>query len=136
MVVMELEEVFDKAESVIVYNDGEQTEYACGGDEFEKILKSWNEMLKDSHPMPAFGVSINNYTLKEMQRGLWAEFVFGKTYEYNGMPFEKLLVNVNGDFCGFNIIRYNTAHGYDGRCYYIDLVNKNMSSFYDLLLEL
>ena len=136
MIDMEIEEIFDSATSVIIYNDGVKKEYAKGGEEFEKILLNWNDMLVGCHPMPAFGVSIDRETVKEMKSGLWAEFVFGQTLEYNGMPFENLLVKVVGEYCGFNLIRYNAEHGYDGRCYYIDLVNKNMSDFYDFLVDL
>ena len=52
------------------------------------------------------------------------------------MPFEKLLVEVGKEFYGFNIIRYTSERGYDGRCFYIDLVNKNMSDFYNILMDI
>ena len=86
--------------------------------------------------MPAYGVSLDKKTVKAMKNGLWVEFDFGKLTEYNGMPFEKLLVEVGKEFYGFNIIRYTSERGYDGRCFYIDLVNKNMSDFYNILMDI
>ena len=137
MVIMEeVYEVFDNTEEINVYNDGIKTTYANGEKQFKEILTSWNLLLNGSRQMPAFGVSLNRETTKAMKSGLWAEFVFNGTYECNGMPFEKLLVNVEKDNQGFNICRYNSNYGYDGRCFYIDLVNKNMADFYGLLLNL
>ena len=71
-----------------------------------------------------------------MKKGLWVEFSFEKVLECNGMPFEKILVSVLKDSQGVNLIRYNTNCGYDGRCFYLDLIGKNMGNFYDLLLNL
>lgn len=136
MVVMEIFDVFEYAQNIYVYNQGNKCEYASGSDGYKKIMESWNEMLDGAHPMPAFGVSINNLTLKEMQSGVWVEFEFGKEHIVYGMPFERLLINVNETYCGFNIVRYTSEYGYDGRCYYLDLVNKNMSNFYADLMDL
>ena len=136
MVVMELNEVFNEAESINVYNDGVKVSYASGGKEFEKVLKGWNTLIDGAHQMPAFGVSLNRETVKQIQSGLWAEFVFDGVKECDGMPFEKLLINVIKDFQGFNIIRYNSNYGYDGRCFYYDLVGRNMADFYDILVNL
>lgn len=134
--VMEIFEVFDEAEIINVYNDGIKTAYSSGEEEYKKILVSWNEMIDGAHDMPAYGVSLDNLTRKEMKSGLWVEFDFGKVLACNEMPFEKLLVKVEKDYYGFNLIRYNTNYGYDGRCFYLDLNGKNMGNFYDLLLNL
>lgn len=136
MVVMELNEVFNEAESINVYNDGVKVNYSAGGKEFKDMLAGWNGLIDGAHQMPAFGVSLNHATVKELKKGLWAEFVFDGVKECGGMPFEKLLVNVIKDYQGFNIIRYNTGYGYDGRCFYYDLVGRNMAVFYDILVNL
>lgn len=133
---MEIFEVFDEAEIINIYNDGIKTAYSAGEEEYKKILVSWNEMIDGAHDMPAYGVSLDNLTRKEMKSGLWVEFDFGKVSECNEMPFEKLLVKVEKDYYGFNLIRYNVDFGYDGRCFYLDLNGKNMGNFYDLLLNL
>ena len=49
------------------------------------------------------------------------------------MLFSKLLINVNKDWTGFNIIRYYNGC-YDGRCYYVDLIDANMENLYKTIL--
>ena len=132
---VELEKMTDYAKSVSVYSDGETRVYKAGEDKFNLICTEWNSMIFGAHEMPAYGVSLNDETVKAMKSGVWAEFSFGKTLSSGGMPYEKLLVNVEPQWTGFNIIRYTAKHGYDGRCFYYDLVNKDMSSFYDCLTK-
>ena len=137
MVIMEeVYQVFDNAQQINVYNEGVKTVYSAGSAEYEKILSCWNGLLQGAHQMPAFGVSLNSETVKAVKHGLWAEFCFECEYECGGLPFEKLLVNVESASQGFNLIRYTAEYGYDGRCIYIDLVGKNMGNFYDILLNL
>lgn len=133
---IELQKVFTCAENINVYNCGEIENYSANRNEYKLILDSWNKMISEAHDMPAFGVSLNNETVKAMKKGLWVEFDFNKVYESNGMPYEKLLIEVKEDNYGFNLIRYTKERGYDGRCFYYDLVNKNMSEFYNLISNL
>lgn len=133
---MELNEIIETSESINVYNNGQTNSYAQNCDAYKKIIDGWTLMTEGVHEMPAFGVSLNKQTVKEMNSGLWVEFVFDKQYEHTGMPFEKLLINVEKQWQGFNIIRYNTEDGYSGRCFYYDLVGTNMSEFYDILSNL
>ena len=130
-----LQESVDYAEKINIYNDGEVTVYSADDDGFKKIAQGWKSLVCDAHEMPAYGVSLNEGTLKALNSGLWAEFVFNKCYEHNGMPFEKLLISVAKEYYGFNIIRYTSQRGYDGRCFYYDLVGRNMDDFYDIILK-
>lgn len=134
--VQEISDAFDYAEKIIVYNSDEKTEYPICTIGYSAILESWNKMIEGAHPMPAFGVSIDAETEKEKKKGLWVEFVFKEQMECYGLPFEKLLISVEKSFCGFNLIRYTKEYKYFGRCFYLDLVNKNMSDFYDILLNI
>ncbi len=136
MIVMEIKDIFTETEKINIYKDGNATTYIADDKPYEEILTGWNSLLDRSHEMPAYGVSLDKETVKAMKNGLWVEFDFGKLTEYNGMPFEKLLVEVDKEFYGFNIIRYTSERGYDGRCFYIDLVNKNMSDFYNILMDI
>lgn len=132
---IQLDKITEYAKSVNVIVDGVTTAYAVGGDKFNEICAVWNNMLSGAYEMPAYGVSLDRETRKAVKSGVWAEFVFDKALSSNGMPFEKLLVNVQPEWSGFNIIRYTAAHGYDGRCFYYDLVNKDMRLFYDCLIK-
>lgn len=133
---IQLEKLTDFANSVNVIIEGTAEAYAVGTQEFNAICAEWNSMLVGAHEMPALGVSLNDLTVKEMKSGVWAEFVFGRTLTSNGMPFDKLLINAQPDWSGFNIIRHTAEYGYDGRCFYYDLVGKNMSAFYNFLVNL
>ena len=50
-------------------------------------------------------------------------------------PAFGVLINFQPDFYGFNIIRYNSNGGYDGRCYYLNL-NGSSTNFYNTLLKI
>ena len=130
---MQLQQVFSQAEQIAVYRDGIKTTYDCGGEKFEEIIVQWQNMLENSVVMPAFGVSIDEHTTRAMQSGVWVEFCFKKPLTIGDMPFEKLLIDVRPEYMGFNVSRYNADHGYQGRCYYIDLRGGNMSAFYNFI---
>lgn len=133
---VELDDAVDYSDRINIYNEGVITSYQSGSAPYDKIKCEWKELINGAHIMPAYGVSLNHETLKALESGLWVEFLFDCIYESNGMPYEKLLINVEKNFQGFNIIRYSTEYGYDGRCFYYDLVNKNMSNFYEILINL
>ncbi len=92
------------------------------------------EMLTDSRTMPAFGVSIHTETLKAIQNGVWLKLQYNGTQCVDDMPFDELLIEVNPEFGGFNIIRGNRGI-YEGRCYYIDLVDRTMKILYEFILS-
>lgn len=125
--------VFDKAECINIYTAGDIKTYLKGSEEYSGIVGRWEKMIDGAHDMPAFGVSLNDHTLEAMKSGRWIEFDFKKKLEHGGMPYEKLLVQVESVYTGFNLIRYNKKGGYDGRCFYFDLVGKDMGELCDYL---
>lgn len=133
---IELYKLTSYAKEITIYDDGERRAYSVGEPQFEQICAVWDGTLAGAHQMPAFGVSLNGETVRAMKQGLWLEFDFGTTCISDGMDYEKLLVNVEREFNGFNIIRYNSSCGYDGRCFYFDLVRKDMSALYDVIKKL
>ena len=112
--------LFNQTYSINVYSNGEKTTFYNYDSQFCQILACWQDYLRDCREMPAFGVSLDGETRQAMQLGTWLEFDFNGSKTYNGMPFEKLLVEINCDYSGCNLIRYNDARGYDGRCFYVD----------------
>lgn len=132
-VFIDLVDGVKNAQQINVYNDGNMYVCNAGENAFNDIVTAWSEMTRGSHEMPAFGVSLDRETKKAKSSGVWVEFVFGKKLEYNEMPFENLLVNVQKSFHGFNIIRYTSKCGYDGRCFYLDILSKDMSNLYEVL---
>ena len=81
--------------------------------------------------MPAYGVSIDKDTRDALKTGLWLELKFSTTLTHNEMPFDSLLIEVDSEYSGFNIIRHHDNQ-YEGRCYYINL-EKDMSSLYETI---
>ena len=115
------------ASQIAIYKNGEETIFEKESDEFEKIKQSYEKMLTGYREMPAFSVSLDEETRKEKMHGLWIEIIFNDTFTHNEMPYTKLLIKVEKEFTGFNIIRYNNH--YDGRCYYVDISN-NMEELF------
>ncbi len=125
-----LTDTFFEAEKYFIYYNGEKQE--INGN---LIFPELKKMCEKSYFSPAFGVSINQYTLNELKKGLWLEMEYSESKEFAEMPYEKLLINFQPDFYGFNIIRYNSNGGYDGRCYYLNL-NGSSTNFYNTLLKI
>ncbi|MGN0814171.1 MAG: hypothetical protein ACI4MH_02950 [Candidatus Coproplasma sp.] len=132
----EIFESFKESEKINVYFNGKSKSYFSGSEEYSGIISNWYDMTEGARQMPAYGVSLNSEAQKAMKNGLWIEFIFSQACECSGMYFEKLLVEVQGEHTGFNVIRYNTKYGYDGRCYYIDLIGKNMAKLSKYLLQI
>ena len=124
-----------KAVSVLVYRDGAVHEFSAGSKEFALLLSVWERMTEKALPMPAFGVSIDDLTRRERSAGVWVEFCFDRERECDGMPFEKLLVKVLPEYCGFNLIRC-CGGAYTGRCFYLDLQDGSMQELYSAALSL
>lgn len=130
-----LDKITEYADGITVYNDGKQEMYRVGKDKFNEICAEWNCMLSEAHQMPAFGVSLHAETVKVLKEGVWVEFSFPQPLSSNGMPYEKLLINVKPEWRAFNIIRYTASYGYDGRCFHYDLGGKDMSGFYNCIVK-
>ncbi len=124
-----LPQYFPQAESMKGYNNG--SEIVITEEQEDEIQKLLSEALLGSRDMPAYGVSLHNETLKAMQEGIWIEFKFAETTEFEGMPFDSLLIHLEKDTGGVNIIRQYEGL-YDGRCFYLDLEH-NFNDLYDYL---
>ena len=133
---MELLQCFNNLQKIEIYNQGYKTEFLKSDKEYESIVYEWNQTCFDAIKMPAFGVSLNEETLKKLSEGIWINFIFNKTQIVDGMFFESLLLNVEREWQAFNLIRYNATTGFNGRCFYLQLNNKNMSNLYNLVANL
>lgn len=129
----EVTNCFNLAQSVTVYNNGETTTYSKDSNEFNDIISALLSITSNSHQMPAFSVSLDRETRLALKNGLWLELNFNHTYTASELPFSSLLIEVNKQYTGFNIIRKLNGK-YDGRCFYLDLVNTNMQPLYDSLI--
>ena len=123
-----LVKTFKDSNRIIVYNQGKEFNYLKGDDKYELILSYLYEITNNSYEMPAFSVADDNSTIKAIQTGLWLELEFSNTKHINDLPFDSLLIEVNPDFSGFNLIRKHNGK-YDGRCFYLNL-KTTMNSLY------
>lgn len=122
---------FADAKSITIIKNDDKFCYTKGDDKFEEILFSLLSVTKNSHDMPAFGVSIDSETKKAIQSGTWIELQFKTTKTFNEMPFDALLIQIEEDYQGINIIRKNNKK-YDGRCFYLNL-KSNMKHLSDII---
>lgn len=136
IVLEEINEAFEFVGKVKVINNGRQSLLESGSTGFTEIMTSWSNLVSEALPLPAYGVSLNNETVNAIQSGLWVEFIYSDVYECYGLPFERLLIKVEICYQGFNLIRYTSRYGYDGRCFYLNLKSGDMSDFYNILLNI
>ena len=121
---------FSSVQTISVIEDDKTKILNENSNEFKNIIKTLKEVVEYSHDMPAFGVSIDNLTREEIKTGVWLELGFKNTGYFNEMPFDALLIKVEKDVYGFNLIRkYNGK--YDGRCFYLSL-NGSMNKLYNI----
>ena len=120
-------ELMTTANKIVIYKDGIKNEIQANTTTSNSILQEVSHLSQNCRECPAFGVSLHNETIDAMQSGIWIEFIFDKTNYHNEMPFESLLIQVLGEYTGFNIIR-KYENKYDGRCFYVDLLDSNLSS--------
>ena len=122
-------ESFKNSFKVVVYSNHKNVEFQKGDNKFEFILETLNKITENAQEMPAFGVSLDKETREAMKKGLWIELVFEREQKYNDMPFESLLIEIESDHSGFNLIRKVNGK-FDGRCFYLNLEN-NMHLLYE-----
>ena len=123
--------IFTQCNSITVIMDNTHTVFDKNSTEYTTLLDSLLDICVDSHEMPALGVSIDSETREAIKNNIWIELTYSNIITYNDMPFEKLLIEVNPSYNGFNIIRYINDE-YTGRCFYLNL-NKDMSTLYDTI---
>ena len=124
----ELTDAVQTAGRIIVIADGREHCFEKDDVAFQAIIKAWDEMTATAIRMPAFGVSIDELTRREMKQGLWTEFRYEKETSCAGMAFDRLLICVKEEFRGFNVVRH-VQEKYQGRCFYVDLSGGDMSGF-------
>ncbi len=91
------------------------------------------DMLQGSYTAPAFGVCMDDQVKEERQQGVWLEFDVAGEHEHNDLPYTRLLINIQPDFYGYNVLRYYDGK-YDGRCIYLNL-SHNSTSFYEYIVD-
>ena len=125
---------FSIATQIVIYQQSEKSTFAKGDEKYELLMSALELICTNSHEMPAFSVAENNSTLNALESKTWLELEFDTTQAYNEMPFDSLLIEVDGNFSGFNLIRKHNGK-YDGRCFYLNL-SSNMTPLSDVINQI
>jgi len=112
-------EILEKIENFNIYNNGKKQIINKTNSNFNVIKNNLMQIFCSAHLEPAFGVSLHELTLNEMQNDLWLELEFNQEQIKNGLNFNALLIKLE-ETGGVNLIRkYNNK--YEGRCFYLAL---------------
>lgn len=127
-----LYDFFSDSNKITIFDDGKIYEFPQNSTGFGEILKEFLYLINDAHEMPAFGVSLHEETTQALTNGLWLKFDFEEEHEHNDLPFTSLLIYVNPQDQGFNLIR-EYQHRFEGRCFYLSLQQNNMQDLFDVI---
>ncbi len=130
-----IDKYFGYSNSVITYTDGTAIEYKSGTEKYGEIIALLEEICEGSREMPAYGVSLNEETKKEMKNGVWLELVYLTPQAHSDMPFDSLLIWVQPHFQGFDLIRGQKGK-YEGKCFHIYSPKTTMEKLYNYLISL
>ena len=111
-------DTLQEVSSIEVFQDGRHSVLSQGSKEFHDIVGQLLYKFANARVDPAFGVSLHDETIKQMQSGAWLKLNFDKTMEKNGMPFDALLLQLEDGY-GTNLIREYQGR-YEGRCIYLN----------------
>ena len=96
-------------------------------------FKTFNQNSKQYKNYVDIVKTTKKLTKQEIKNGVWIQFNFDRVYKNSQMPFDGLLIKIENQSYGLNLIRkYNNK--YDGRCFYLNL-EIDTSNFYNELLN-
>lgn len=134
--IQDISEVFEACSSIEVIRSGMSVTYNCDSPVRAKILKALSVMNEKGYEMPALGVSLDRLTKTEMKTGVWLKLNYDEVCSHFGMTFDCLVIGVQEEYCGYNIIR-GLDGKYEGRVYYYNLSDgNNMKPLSDCIKDL
>ncbi|MBP3431961.1 MAG: hypothetical protein J6K39_03820 [Clostridia bacterium] len=120
----------ENAEILVDGNVVEITEY-----QQEKLQEQIPLLFDGSHTLPAFGVITDEMYREEVQNGTYVSLKFGAPVEINGLPFDELVFKIEPGLQSFDLYR-GMKGVFQGRCIYVDLMNKDMTEFYEFAMSI
>ena len=109
-------------ENFDIFSNGEIEKIDKDNNKFNGIVLNLKRVFKEGFLLPAFGVSMHQETLNELESGKWLQINFNEEQIQNGLNFNSLLFKLETTQ-GFNLIR-KFQDRYDGRCLYLNLSQK------------
>ena len=125
MSFFQVQDVLPYANQIEIISDGNTI--SLSQEDQSALLQEVADLFQDSHTVPAFGVVFDDMYQQEIQSGDFVSIKFPQIYEINGLPFDQLVFKVEKDWQGFNLMRGENGH-FQGRCIYVDLMDKNMQN--------
>ena len=113
-----LTKILNEIEFFEIIRKGKITKIEKNNPLFKLICENVENLFLSSRLEPAFGVSLHNETLKELECDDFLKIKFSKSLTINDLPFESLLIKLEDSAYGCNIIRENNSD-YFGRCFYL-----------------
>jgi len=129
---MSITSFFNQVSQISIFCNNQQI--IVDNSEKIEIIESLKEITNNAHEMPAYGVAIDHEVRDAMRLGLWLELNFNNTMTHEGMTFDNLLINIDPEASGFNLIRQHDGI-YEGRCYYLSLDN-TMEKLYNAIISI
>lgn len=123
-----IQESFFYAQKVRVIVNGDSYLFEFSGDFYDGLMSEMRAVFKGSYQVPSLGVSLDKTTREDMQTGYWVEFLFENVSYNSDMPFESLLIKLENNSYGLNVIR-KYQDKYEGRNFYINL-KRDTSNLY------
>lgn len=128
-----INQCFSNSCSIKLYQNNLIQTFQKNSNFFNQILNEFEKTTQNSYQMPALGVSIHNLTIQQQKQGTWLEFMFETTIFNCEMPFDAILIKIEPDSYGLNLIRKFQGK-YEGRCFYLNLENST-TNLYDFLIN-
>ena len=125
-------DLFSQVKTIKFYKDGQ--ELVLSAEEQEKFEDLFCQAIENSLEKPAYSVSLHDQTVEAMKEGFWVKFIFNQTMVKHEMPFDELLIHIEQDCHGLNVIRGNNGK-YEGRCFYLDL-ERTLDDVYNFLNQI
>jgi len=130
-----LQEYVKSCNKIEIIIDNQSRLFDKNSDNFNNISNTLYNLLSTAHEMPAYAVSLDSDTKEAIKQDCWIKLIYNNTMWYNDMNFDCLLINVNKEDQGFNIIRGNN-NIYEGRCYYIALIENDMTELFNTITNM
>ena len=130
--VSTIESFFSLANNIIIYKDNQIIE--LNKEEKNQFEDLFFVAFENAQQSPAFCVCMKENVQEEIKQGYWVKFVYADKQIRNEMPYDELLIHIEKNISGVNVLRGNDGI-FEGRCYYFDLEN-NLDDVYEFIENL
>ena len=114
---------------IVIYKDSQIVKLST--DEQTEIKNLLIIAFGNAVQMPAYSVCIDEFVKEEINEGYWLKIIYNDTQIKDEMHYDELLIHIENNLKGVNILRGNDGK-FEGRCYYFILEN-NLNDVYQYI---